>query len=106
MAGSFSIGRIIGPQTYQTMDAPEYRPAKITVVATQVSGAFIAYLLFCYYVWANCRKDAEGHSYRAVLPIVQEGVENTHYLMINYSNPVRLRHILVRNGQKPVRLRP
>ena len=22
-----------------------------------------------------------------VLPIVQEGVENTHYLMINYSNP-------------------
>jgi hypothetical protein len=28
------------------------------------------------------------------------------HLMINYSKPVRLRHILVRNGQKPVRLRP
>jgi len=41
-----------------------------------------------------------------VLPIVQEGVENTHYLMINYSKPVRLWHILERNGQKPVRLRP
>jgi hypothetical protein len=35
-----------------------------------------------------------------MLPIVQEGVENTHYVTINYSKPVRLRHILVRNGQK------
>jgi hypothetical protein len=40
------------------------------------------------------------------LPIVQEGVENTHYLMINHSKPILLRHILVGNGQKPVRLRP
>lgn len=57
IAGSFSIGNIIGPQTFQAKDAPEYRPAKITVMATQAAAAFMAFVLFLYYVWANRRKD-------------------------------------------------
>ncbi|KAL3421352.1 major facilitator superfamily transporter [Phlyctema vagabunda] len=57
IAGSFSIGNIIGPQTFQARDAPEYRPAKIAVMATQAGGAVVSIVLFGYYVWANNRKD-------------------------------------------------
>lgn len=58
ISASFSVGNIIGPQTFQARDAPQYRPAKITVVATQAAGALIAAILFAYYVWANRRKEA------------------------------------------------
>ncbi|KFZ18032.1 hypothetical protein V501_01419 [Pseudogymnoascus sp. VKM F-4519 (FW-2642)] len=57
IAGSFSIGNIIGPQTFQAKDGPEFRPAKIIVLATQAAGAAVAVVLFGYYVWANKRKD-------------------------------------------------
>ena len=59
IAGSFSIGNIIGPQTFQAKDkAGGYRPAKITVLATQGAGALMAFVLFMYYVWANKKKEA------------------------------------------------
>ena len=58
LAGSFSVGNIIGPQTFRARDAPQYVPAKIIVLATQAGGALIAGLLCLYYVWANKRKDA------------------------------------------------
>lgn len=58
IAGSFSVGNIIGPQTFQSRDAPQYIPAKIIVLATQSGGALFAGLLFLYYVWANKRKYA------------------------------------------------
>lgn len=57
IAGSFSVGNIIGPQTFQAKDAPGYIPAKIAVLATQASAAGVAAVLFGYYAWANRRKD-------------------------------------------------
>ncbi|OBT75522.1 hypothetical protein VF21_04957 [Pseudogymnoascus sp. 05NY08] len=57
IAGSFSIGNIIGPQTFQARDAPRYYPAKIAVMATQAGAAVVAIVLFGYYVWANKQKD-------------------------------------------------
>lgn len=57
IAGSFSIGNIIGPQTFQARDAPQYIPAKIAVLATQAAAVLVAFVLFLYYVWANKRKD-------------------------------------------------
>ena len=57
ISGSFSVGNIIGPQTFQAKDAPKYVPAKITVLATQASGAVLAFVLFLYYVWANKSKN-------------------------------------------------
>ncbi|KAI9824685.1 MAG: hypothetical protein M1826_007263 [Phylliscum demangeonii] len=57
IAGAFSVGNIIGPQTFQAKDAPQYTPAKITVLATQAAGAVMAFVLFVYYLWANGRKD-------------------------------------------------
>lgn len=63
IAGSFSIGNIIGPQTFQAKDkAGGYQPAKITVMATQGAGGLMAFVLFLYYVWANKKKDAAQSS--------------------------------------------
>lgn len=67
IAGSFSVGNIIGPQTFQAKDAPQYIPAKIIVLATQGGGALFAVILFLYYLWANDRKvSASGNAEEAV----------------------------------------
>jgi len=52
----FAIGNIISPQTFQARDAPEYRPAKITVMATQAGSAVTVFALFVYYVWQNRKR--------------------------------------------------
>ncbi|KAJ5162502.1 hypothetical protein N7492_007894 [Penicillium capsulatum] len=57
VAGSFSVGNIIGPQTFQARDAPEYHPAKIAVLATQAASAVLSAVLFGYYLWENRRRD-------------------------------------------------
>ncbi|KAJ5160685.1 uncharacterized protein N7482_007689 [Penicillium canariense] len=57
VAGSFSIGNIIGPQTFQARDAPGYRPAKIAVLATQAAAAVVSVVLFLYYLRQNRRRD-------------------------------------------------
>jgi len=51
--GLFAAGSVIGPQAFQARDAPEYRPAKITVLATQAAGACTTLTLFLYYAWQN-----------------------------------------------------
>jgi hypothetical protein len=56
MAFSFGVGNIIGPQTFRAQDAPQYLPAKITVLATQCAGAVLAVVLFGYYTWSNSRR--------------------------------------------------
>lgn len=58
ISGSFGVGNIIGPQTFQAKDAPQYIPAKIAVLATQAGGALVAAVLFLYYLWANKRRDS------------------------------------------------
>lgn len=65
ISGSFSIGNIIGPQTFQAKDAPVYRPAKIIVLATQSAGAVMTVVLFAYYVWANKQKDQGQATHRS-----------------------------------------
>ncbi|KAK3391309.1 major facilitator superfamily domain-containing protein [Podospora didyma] len=49
----FAVGNIISPQTFQARDAPQYRPAKITVLATQAGAALVTIVLALYYVWQN-----------------------------------------------------
>lgn len=56
LSGAFSIGNIIGPQTFQAKDAPDYRPAKLALVFTQAGSALCTVALFFYYVWANKRR--------------------------------------------------
>ncbi|KAG7290106.1 hypothetical protein NEMBOFW57_000101 [Staphylotrichum longicolle] len=59
ISGSFSIGNIIGPQTFQARDAPDYRPAKLAVMGTQAGCAFTTFLLFLYYVWQNKKRTSD-----------------------------------------------
>lgn len=56
LSAAFSIGNIIGPQTFQAKDAPDYRPAKLALVFTQAGSALVTIVLFFYYVWANKRR--------------------------------------------------
>ena len=58
VSGSFSLGNIIGPQTFQARDAPEYRPAKLAVMGTQAGCALVTVLLAVYYMWMNKKRDA------------------------------------------------
>jgi len=67
ISGSFSLGNIIGPQTFQDRDKPEYRPAKIAVMATQAACALTTFLLFLYYVWQNKKRTSEGETEDAYL---------------------------------------
>lgn len=57
LSAAFGVGNIIGPQTFQAKDAPQYIPAKITVLATQATSALVAIFLFGYYRWANWLRD-------------------------------------------------
>ncbi|KAK4662303.1 uncharacterized protein QC763_700800 [Podospora pseudopauciseta] len=57
ISGSFSLGNIIGPQTFQARDAPDYRPAKLAVMGTQAGCALVTFVLFLYYVWQNKKRN-------------------------------------------------
>ncbi|PWW80903.1 MFS general substrate transporter [Tuber magnatum] len=57
VAGAFSIGNIIGPQTFQARDAPNFYPAKIAVLTTQASAAVVAIVLRFYYGWQNSKRE-------------------------------------------------
>lgn len=56
VSGSFSLGNIIGPQTFQAHDAPDFRPAKLAVMGTQSGCALTTFVLFLYYVWCNKKR--------------------------------------------------
>lgn len=56
-AVAFNLGNVIGPQTFQARDAPQYIPAKITIMATVCSGAIVSVVLMVYYRWENARRD-------------------------------------------------
>ena len=57
VSGSFSVGNIIGPQTFQARDAPAYRPAKLAVMGTQAGCAVVTVALYVYYRCENGRRD-------------------------------------------------
>jgi hypothetical protein len=51
------LGNIIGPLTFRQADAPNFIPAKITIVVTCAVAAGLALLLRVYYAWENKRRD-------------------------------------------------
>ena len=54
---SFCLGNIIGPLTFRQADAPNFVPAKITIIVTCAVAAMLALLLRAYYTWENKRRD-------------------------------------------------
>jgi hypothetical protein len=57
IAFAFGIGNIIGPQTFQARDAPDYLPAKIAAMATTAGTAALMCCLVLYYVQENRKKE-------------------------------------------------
>lgn len=64
ISGAFSIGNIIGPQTFQAKDAPNFYPAKIAVLVTQGGAAVFAIILRFYYSWQNSLKEKHSQEIR------------------------------------------
>lgn len=56
---SFCLGNIIGPLTFRQDDAPNFVPAKITIVVTCAFAAAMALVLRAYYMWENKKRDKE-----------------------------------------------
>jgi hypothetical protein len=54
---SFSLGNILGPLTFRQKDAPEFTPAKITIVAVDSVTIVLTIVLLLYYKWENSRRD-------------------------------------------------
>jgi hypothetical protein len=59
IAATVAIGSLIAPQTFQARDAPEYKPAKIAVMATQAASVGVCAIMFVYYLWQNRRKERQ-----------------------------------------------
>ena len=53
IAVGFSIANIIGPQTFQEGDAPQYMPAKITLFAVSGGAMLVSVLLRLLYAYRN-----------------------------------------------------
>lgn len=54
---SFCVGNILGPLTFRDKDAPNYTPAKITIVAVDSVTIVLTTMLLIYYKWENKRRD-------------------------------------------------
>lgn len=61
---SFCLGNILGPLTFRNEDAPNYTPAKITIVAVEIAVLCAVAVLLFYYRWENRRRDAAGTSHQ------------------------------------------
>jgi MFS family permease len=57
LAASFSIGNLVSPQTFQARDAPQYIPAKITLIVAMAAAIVVALLLRVLYGVRNARAD-------------------------------------------------
>ncbi|KAJ7182302.1 major facilitator superfamily domain-containing protein [Mycena crocata] len=57
LAAASAIGSIVGPQLFKPQDAPQFIPAKIALLSSQLISAFLAITLLLYYRWQNGRKD-------------------------------------------------
>ncbi|KAJ5689846.1 hypothetical protein N7462_004238 [Penicillium macrosclerotiorum] len=57
ISAGFSVANIIGPQTFQSKDAPHYIPAKITLVAVNAAAMVVATILRVVYGIRNKTAD-------------------------------------------------
>lgn len=56
----FALANIVSPQTYRVEDAPDYYPAKISMLVTQAASIGLAMLIAGIYYMRNKSRDKEG----------------------------------------------
>ena len=49
----FNLGNLVGPQPFQSRDAPEYKPAKITLMATLLAPILFVLMLHTFHYRSN-----------------------------------------------------
>ncbi|GAB7339551.1 hypothetical protein MBLNU457_6161t1 [Dothideomycetes sp. NU457] len=57
VSAGFALGNVVGPQTFRAQDAPDYTPARVTLLAVLVAGALVGVLVYLYYRIVNARRD-------------------------------------------------
>lgn len=87
ISGAFSVGNIIGPQTFQAKDAPQFIPAKIAVLATQAAGAAVTCVLFLYYKYANKQKERKDMAFNDI------GVDKSRWDNLTDKENVKFRYV-------------
>ena len=58
---SFCVGNVIGPETFQAKDAPQYIPAQMTIVIVLSFSILITLSLMFLYSRENKKRDRQGH---------------------------------------------
>ena len=64
---AFALGNALGPQLFQAKDAPEYTPARVTILVSQTAAAFLCVLIYLYYRTENARRDRRSQAQPDVL---------------------------------------
>ncbi|KAF7366961.1 MFS domain-containing protein [Mycena sanguinolenta] len=80
ISGAFSVGNIIGPQLFKPKDAPQYIPAKIILLVTQIVTAMITTALRVYYGWQNSKRDVAEKRERERADVKVEDIANIEWL--------------------------
>ena len=62
MGAAFAVGNIIGPETFQARHAPEYMPAKLTLVAMWAATIVLAVVCRFYHAAENMAREKEGQA--------------------------------------------
>lgn len=62
---SFCLGNILGPLTFRDEDAPDFVPAKITIVAVDSTVVVAVMILLNYYRWENQKRDKASVAHQA-----------------------------------------
>ena len=77
---SFCLGNILGPLTFRDKDAPNYTPAKITIVAVDSCAILATITLWLYYVWQNKKRDKMGLDHKTDVEFAdQTDLENKEF---------------------------
>ncbi|KAJ5112895.1 hypothetical protein N7456_001429 [Penicillium angulare] len=76
VSAGFSIANIIGPQTFQAKDAPQYLPAKTTLVAVNAAAIVISTALRIMYGVRNATADRLGAPARSSMEARLAGRSN------------------------------
>ncbi|GMG20642.1 unnamed protein product [Ambrosiozyma monospora] len=80
----FAVGNITGPQSYRVKDAPQYLPAKISMLVTQAVSVVIAFAILITYFYRNKQRD---HSQVDIEVDDKEEMENVWSNKTDFENP-------------------